>query len=186
MIIICLLCAFRSGTDRYYYNKSQGLKVGGRDILFYLRWKNILPLLCFYVNYWLRKLLLVFLCFLPAVLSFLALFVQLEKNDASLKVSMVLFFGGIILLCNGLFFFIRLNSFLFLSRYYFVSDKYSGFRELFDFSYRKIAKERGRVLRKRLGFIGWFLSCLLVFPAVFVRCYYRESMAALARDIIDN
>lgn len=186
MIIIFLLCAFRSGTDRYYLKKVRGDIVKGKEILFYFKPKNSLRLVIFYLNFWLRKLILLLLCFSPVILVSVYLVFYLENSDASAKVSLIIFFLAIVFAVNGIYFFVRLNSFLFLSRYYFASDKYITFRQLFDYSYLHLEGERRALLRKRLGFIGWFASCILVFPVAFVRSYYMETLADFAADLIED
>ena len=186
MIIIFLLCAFRSGTDRYYLKKVRGEKVRGKEILFYFKPRNSLRLIAFYLNFWLRKLILLLLCFAPFVLVSVYLVFYLENSDASAKVSLIVFFSAIVFAVNGIYFFIRLNSFLFLSRYYFASDKYVSFRQLFNYSYLHLEGKRRMLLRKRIGFIGWFASCVFVFPVAFVRSYYMEALADFASDLIED
>ena len=186
MLIIFLLCAFRSGTDRYYLKKARGQKADGKDILFYLRLKNIPSLLAFYFIFWLRRLLIALLCFLPLALVMLYLFYYINKGRASLSVAQALLFSALVFAVNGIFYFFRFNSFLFLSRYCFSSGNFSSLRRLFDFSFERLEGRRGVVLRKKLGFIGWFLSCFLVFPVAFVRSYYMETMARLADELMQD
>ena len=186
MLIIFLLCAFRSGTDRYYLKKARGQKADGKDILFYLRLKNIPSLLAFYFNYWLRRLLVVLLCFFPFASVMLYLFYYINKGRASLPVSQALFFSALVFAVNGVFYFFRFNSFLFLSRYCFSSGAFSSLKKLFDFSFYRLEGRRGVVLRKKFSFIGWFLSCFFVFPVAFVRSYYMETMAKLANELMQD
>ena len=186
MLIIFLLCAFRSGTDRYYLKKARGQKADGKDILFYLKLKNIPSLVAFYFNYWLRRFIVALLCFLPFVSVVLYLFYYVNKGRASLFISQALFFSALIFAANGIFYFFRFNSFLFLSRYCFSSGSFTSLRKLFDFSFCKLEGRRGVVLRKKLSFIGWFLSCFLVFPVAFVRSYYMETMASLANELMQD
>lgn len=186
MLIIFLLCAFRSGTDRYYMKKTRGERVDGKDILFYFSPKNIPSLVLFYLNYWLRRLLIALFCFLPFAAVMLYLFYYVNRGRASLFVSQALLFSALVFAVNGVFYFFRFNSFLFLARYCFSSGAYDSVGKLFDLCYRKLEGKRGAVFRKKLGFAGWFLSCLLVFPVVFVRSYYMETMAKLANKLMTD
>lgn len=186
MLIIFLLCAFRSGTDRYYLKKAHGERVRGREILFYFRPKNVPSLIGFYSALWLRRLVNGLLCFLPPVLSAVWLFYYAGYGRASLTVSTVMFFAVIVLSVNGLIYYLRLNSFLFLARYCFASGNFGSTRELFKASYSRIEGKRGEVLLRRMGFVPWLLSCVLVFPVSFVRSYYMEEMAELASDLMNT
>lgn len=185
MLLIFLLCAFRSGTDRYYLKKALGESVRGRDVLFYFRPENVPSLVRFYLCLWARRLVNLLLCFFPALLTLSGLFYYVLYGRASLRVSMLLFFSVLLLCANGFVYYLRLNSFLFLARYCFASGGFSKSRELFGFSYRRLEGKRGEVLRKKLGFAPWLLFCVLVFPVSFVRSYYMEEMAELASDLMD-
>lgn len=184
MILIFLFYAFRSGKDRYYLKKISGEKVKGREVLFYLRPENWLSLVVFCLNLWLRRIIIILLCFFPSALSLMLLGVKAEQGSLSLKLSTVLLFAAIVFFVNGIYFYVRFNSFLFLARYYFASGKYPSVYKLFSLSYKKITGKRKTVLKKRLSFAGWFASCLLIFPSAFVRSYYCESMAELAVELI--
>lgn len=184
MLLLFILCALRSGSDRYYLMKTQSTRVKGSEVFYYLNPKRSISLLRFYFNYYLRKLLYIFLCFLPSLLTALLLYCYLKYSRASLYVSTVIFFAVLVLIFNGIVYFFRLNAFLFASRYYFASGNFNTYRELFRFSARCIEGKRWVVTKKRLGFFGWFLSCLLIFPTFFVQNYYRESMALLAGDLM--
>lgn len=184
MLVILILCAFRSGTDRYYLKKAKGEKTEGKDILFYFRPKNIPSLAVFYFNYWLRRVLIALLCFFPFIAVMLYLFYYINQGRASLLVSGALLFSALAFAVNGIFFFYRFSSFLFLARYCFCSGNFSNFRKLFDFSCRRLEGKRGIVLRKKLGFIGWFISCIFIFPVAFVRSYYMEALAKLASELM--
>ncbi len=186
MLVIFILCAFRSGTDRYYLKKARGEEVKGKELLYYLMPKNIPSLVAFYFGYWLRRILIALLCFFPSLVVLLYLFYYVNQREASLLVSAVLFFAALVFAVNGIFYFFRFSSFLFLSRYCFSSGAFTCLGKLFDFSYRQLEGKRGVVLRKKLGFVGWFLSCVLVFPVFFVRSYYMESMAKLANELMTD
>lgn len=186
MFVIFILCAFRSGADRYYLKKAKGEKSEGKDVFFYFRPKNIPSLAVFYLNYWLRRLLIAVLCFFPFVAAILYLFYYINQGRASLFVSGALLVSALAFAVNGIFFFYRLSSFLFLARYCFSSGSFINFRKLFDFSYCRLEGKRGIVLRKKLGFIGWFISCIFIFPVAFVRSYYMETMAKLANELMSD
>lgn len=186
MLVLFLYCAFKSGADRYYMRKIGGFGVKGKELFHYLKPRNVLSLILFYVNYYLRKLVLFILCFAPCLLMIFLLCNLLYYGEVSLSFAAVIIFTVIICGVNGVVFYFRFNSFLFLARYYFVSDKFYNFRQLFSFAYACLEGKRGAVLRKKLSFLGWFISCLFLLPIGFVRAYYRESMVILAKGLIED
>ena len=185
MLVLFLLCAFKSGTDRFYLRKAEGFGTKGSEMFFYFRPKNALRLIAFYFNLYLRKLLILTVCFTPFFAVMLFLFLQLERGGYSLSASLVIFISAVVLFVNGACYFIRLNGFFFLARYYFASGKYFSFRQLFSFSYKLIRTKKLTVLKKRLFFIGWFACCIFLLPVSFVRSHYNRSMAQLAHDLMD-
>ena len=66
MILLFVLSALRSGRDRYYFFKTRRTDVKGKEIFHFLRFSEFKGVLLFYVNYYLRKLLYIALCFLPS------------------------------------------------------------------------------------------------------------------------
>ncbi len=185
MLILFLLCAFKSGTDRFYLRKAEGFDARGKEVFFYFKPKNALSLVGFYFNLYSRKLLMLAVCFLPFAAVLLFLHSALRWGNFSLAAARVLVITALLLLADGVYFFIRLNGFFFLARYYFASGKYFNFRQLFSFSYKSIKDKKLTVLKKRLSFIGWFASCIFLLPVSFVRSHYNRSMAQLARDLME-
>lgn len=184
MLILFLLCAFKSGSDRFYLRKAEGFDAKGKEVFFYFRPKNALSLAAFYFNLYIRKLLLFIVCFAPfaAVMAFLMS--GLERGGFSLSAARILLAAATVLLVNGIYYFIRLNGFFFLARYFFASGRYFNLRQLFSFSYKCIRNKKFTVLKKRLSFIGWFAGCIFLLPISFVRSHYNRSMAQLASDLM--
>ena len=185
MLILFLLCAFKSGADRFYLRRAEGFGTRGSEIFFYFRPKNALQLVAFYLNLYSRKLLLFALCFAPFIAVTAFFLAQLERGGYSLSASTVLIASALLLFVNGVYYFVRLNGFFFLARYYFASGKYFSFRQLFSFCYKLIRNEKIKVLKKRLSFAGWFALCMFLLPVSFVRSHYNSSMAQLAHDLME-
>ena len=186
MLVLFLICAFRSGSDRFYLKRAAGLRGEGSDVLYFVRAKNALRLVLFYLCFYSMKLALLFLSFLPfiAVLMFTASFLNATGASA-------LIFTVLVLLCAALFlhgavFFFRFNSFFFVSRYCFVTERFLRMRDLFRFSFWCMQGNRRRVFLKKLSFIPWFFSCVFLLPISFVRSYYNQTMAYLAADLIEK
>lgn len=184
MIILFLLCAFRSGSDRYYLKKAAGLRSGGGDVLFYLRPKKIAALIAFNLCFYALKLSLLLFSFLPFLLCLFAVLYSGGQGSVSLSLFRIYLFTGLLLFIFGTVFFLRLNSFLFAARYCFVSGNYTSIKGLFRFSYGCMQGNRKRVFIRKLSFIPWFISCVFLLPIGFVRGYYHQSMADIAADLI--
>lgn len=186
MLLLFIFCALRSGSDRYYLLKTEKAGVKGRELFYFLRPSALAGTFVFYLNYYLRKLLYIVLCFLPCVGAVLFLFYYLEYGRASLAVSVVLSASAAVFLVNGIIYYFRFSSLLFVSRYLFASGNFTSWRKLFLFSAGCVEGKRGVILKQKLKLTGWFLSCILVFPASFVQNYYRETMAGLAKALMEN
>lgn len=184
MLLLFLFCAFRSGTDRYYYKKACNIKADGRDAVFYFRPSNSFSLLKFYLNFYVRKLFLFLLCFLPSFLSLAALTYYIRNLRASFTVSLIALLIASALLINGVIFFIRFNSLFFAARYCFVSGLFSDCRQIFSFSFKCIEGKNREVFMKKISFIPWFLCCIFLLPISFVRSFYNQTMAETAKDLI--
>ncbi len=185
MFILFLLCAFKSGSDRFYLKKAEGLSGTGKEVFYYFYPKNALSLLAFYLNLYTRKLMLFIICFAPSVAVTFFLMQRIVEKGFSLYASVVLLLASAMLFFNGLYYFIRLNGFFFLARYYFASGKYFSYRQLFSFCGKLIKNKKAAVLKKRLSFIPWFVLCIFLLPVSLVRSHYNLSMAQLAHDLME-
>ena len=186
MLILFLLIAFRSGSDRYYLKKAAGLRSGGKDVLYYLRLKNIRGLLAFNLCLYALKLLILLFSFLPFSVCLSAFLYSGGQGSVSLSLLRISLFTELLLFLFGTVFFLRLNSFLFPARYCFASGNYKSIKGLFRFSYACMQGNRQRVFKRRLSFIPWFFSCVFLLPIGFVRAYYHQSMADIAADLIQK
>lgn len=184
MLILFFLSALRSGSDRYYLLKTEKCNIKGSEIFHFLKPSVLCLTLKFYLNYYFRKLIFICICFLPSAVLAVCLFYYLKNGRASVAVSTVIFASALLLAVNGVIYFLRFNSFLFVSRYYFASGGFTTFRQLFSSSVKCIADKKGVIIKQKLRFTGWFISCILVFPIPFVQNYYRESMARFVKDLI--
>lgn len=186
LLVLFLICAFRSGSDRFYLKRAVGLRSDGRDVLYYVRAKNALRLILFYMFFYLMKLALLLLSFSP----FIAAVIITGSFTYSGGVS-ALVFSSSVLICAALFihgtvFFLRFNSFFFAARYCFATGRFTRLTALFRFAFLCMQNNRRAVFLKKLSFIPWFFSCVLLLPISFVRSYYNQTMAQLAADLIEK
>ena len=186
MLILALLGAFKSGSDRYYFKKAINVKTDGRDVFYYFRFKCFVKMAVFYLNLYARRFLILLFCMLPFVVCVGCFYSVVNAQTASLRLTAILIFTCAALFFCGAVFFFRLNSFLFLARYCFVSDEFETNRQIFAFSYHAMNRNRSRLFKRRMAFVPWFASCVFLLPISFVRSYYNQSMAELASEYLQN
>ena len=186
LVLLFLLCAFRSGSDRYYLKKAAGYRSGGSDVFYYFNGKRVGKLITFYLGLYSVKLIIIFFSFLPFTLNFTFLYHMSLRDGMSLAIFKIMLILSIVLFVHGTVFFFRLNSFLFPARYCFVTDNFKGIKNIVLFSYLCMKHSRKMVLKRKLSFMPWFFSCVFLLPAAFVRSYYNQSMADIAADLIEK
>lgn len=186
MLILALLGAFKSGSDRYYYKKAMNEKTDGREVFYYFSFKCFVKMTVFYLNLYARRFLIVLFCMLPFMLGVGYLYSVVSTHAVSLKLTVIMFLTCLALFFCGAVFFFRLNAFLFLARYCFVSDEFETNRQIFAFSYHAMNRNRSRLFKRRMAFVPWFASCVFLLPISFVRSYYNQSMAELASEYLQN
>ena len=135
MVLLFLFWALHSGADRYYLKKSAGLHSDGRDIFYYLKLKNAVHLMSFYLCLYSLKLVLLVFSFLPFICTLLIAGSFSNADSVSLAVFKITIVLCAALFIHGLIFFIRLNSFLFMARYCFVTGRFKKIKNLFAFSF---------------------------------------------------
>ncbi len=184
-LVFCVYTATRLGVCRFFYKRASGLKAGAKDIFFYFGLKRIFNALAFSIRLFLLKVICFLFCFFPSGLVS-GLFLKLVTNRISLAIGIALLIGAIAFFISGGVFYNYLTASLFLSNYYFVSGCYLNFRHLISCSQNAMDSNKGNLIKLRMSFIGWFLSCFFVFPLFYVICYYKQAMAVLAFDFVEN
>ncbi len=184
-LVYSVYTAIKLGVCRFFFKRASKFDAGTKDIFYYFRLKRLLPSLIFSVRISALKLLCFLFCYFPAAIT-LGLFLKLTGNKLSLAVAVALLCGTLMFVINGTVFYSNLISSLFLCNYYFVSGQYLNFRHLVSCSQNAMNKNKNKLLTLRVSFTGWFLSCVFLLPLFYVFCYYKQSMAVLAYDIIDK
>ena len=114
MFLLALVCAFRSGADRYYLKKAVGERADGGEVFYYLRPRRFILLLKFYFSFYLIKLALLFVCMLPFVLFVSGFFYYVYTGNISASVFNTGVVLSVVLMIHGIIFFVRFNSFFFV------------------------------------------------------------------------
>lgn len=184
-LVFCVFTAIKLGVCRFFYKRAAELSAGAKDIFYYFSFKKIFQALVFSVRLFCLKVVCFLFCFLPCILT-LVLFLKLATNQLSLAIGIVLCVGAVAFAISAALFYNHLTASLFLSNYYFVSGCYLNFRHLIACSQNAMHRNKGELLKLKMSFLGWFFSCVFIFPLFYVVCYYKQSMAVLAFDFIEN
>ncbi len=173
----------KTGSDRYMLKKAQNVRAGTKDIFYYFIPKQFFSLLYVSCRVFLLRLLLFFLVNTPTLLCLLLL-LNLGSKAFSAAVSLVLAAGCSAFFISGIYFYNKLSASLFLMPYYFIKGEFVSFRHLLSSSQNAMRGKTQSLLRLKVSFTGWFLSCLLILPCAYVWSYYNQTMAAYAEEIM--
>lgn len=108
------------------------------------------------------------------------------RDGLPVEAAVVLSGSVFVLLFLGLFFFQRVKALFFLAKYiYFSSPKLSAF-DCFKKSADIMSSHLGEYFELKRSFSGWFFLCVFLFPFLFVRRYFRQTLALFAFNLIQN
>ncbi len=175
--------ALKTGSDRYMLKKAQNVHVGTKDIFYYFIPKQFFSLFFVSCRVILLRLLLFIFVNLPTTLC-LALLLSLGSKAFSAAVSLVLAAGCSAFFISGIYFYNKLSASLFLIPYYFIKGEFISFRHLLSSSQSAMRGKTQSLLRLKMSFAGWLLSCVLILPCAYVWSYYNQTMAAYAEEIM--
>lgn len=185
MFCFSVYSQIKLGTDRFFLRRAQ--KKGGTagDIFYYFHPLRAVGAISFMLKFTLMKTALILLSLSPFTLSSVMLYLLLKK-DVSALVAGCLFIGSLAFLFSGIVFYKNITLSFFLAKYYFIEGKFISFSHLVASSQEDM-KDRTKALRRlKLGFFGWFLLCLTVFPIGYVWSYYNQTMAVAGANFMKN
>lgn len=101
------------------------------------------------------------------------------RNAVSLRAAFVFFSGMIILAIAGFGFYLLHTQRYAKSMFYLACYKDFTVTEAISESIKRTKDKCADILFFKLGFVPWFLLCVLIFPAFFVIPYYKQSITCL-------
>lgn len=185
ILVFCVFSAADMGLRRFFLRKAQRKGGSVKDLFFYFNPRETVRLICFSVKMTFMKAALLTLYFLPFLLS-LFLLLSLIRNSASLNVSVVMLLSTLCLFLNGIMFYSKMVSSLFLVKYYFVNGEYLDFRHLISSSQNQMKKHKKTLMKLKISFTGWFLSCIFLLPVGYVFSYFCQSKAVAAAEFMSH
>lgn len=180
------------GITQWYYGLSEGRSDEVLNIFsFFSGWKSYFRALLLQVNIWGRKLILGIFYFLLPALTGAASVWCLDFGDRYLSSdlsyvlgSMGLLFSLLLALLLGVCYAIAVQRF-FLAPYY-VANEDMGVWEALKKSRHASRDKRGEIFLFKLSWLPWFLSCLLVIPAIYAVPCYKMSAMLYARVLMEQ
>lgn len=101
------------------------------------------------------------------------------RNAVSLRAAFIFFSGMIILAIAGFGFFLLYTQKYSKSMFYLACYKDFTVTDAICESIKRTKNRCADILFFKLGFVPWFLLCVLIFPAFFVVPYYKQSVTCL-------
>lgn len=101
------------------------------------------------------------------------------RNAVSLRAAFIFFSGMLILAVAGLGFYFLYTQRYSKSMFYLACYKDFTVTEAISESIKRTKDKCADILFFKLGFVPWFLLCVLVFPVFFVVPYYKQSITCL-------
>ncbi len=101
------------------------------------------------------------------------------SNAVSLRAAFVFFSGMIILAIAGFGFYLLFTQRYSKSMFYLACYKDFTVNDAISESVKRTKEKCADILFFKLGFVPWFLLCVLIFPAFFVIPYYKQSVTCL-------
>lgn len=135
----------------------------------------------------LRLLSLVSLCFFlsPGALLLLGGIRLLFSSDVVILTAVITIAGSVMLLAVGLIFNCIVSQLLSAASYIAAGKPRISTGTVLKSSYTIMRGHCFNFLRFKLGFVLWFLSCVLIFPSFFVIPYYGHSCAVWMCEVVN-
>lgn len=140
-----------------------------------------------YLLRWGIRLGAAFLFLLPALLCTGAALVQYLNGTTFFTLALLSATAAALWISGAVYTTLFLQRF-FLAPYLLVRDGALRARDALRESARIMdsCMMRGSTAKMKLSFFPWFLSCILIFPILYVYPYYKQSCACYARHILNN
>lgn len=181
-VVISSYNALKTGADRYMFKKAQSYSPTAKDIFFYFSPRSFFSLLYVKCRIFLLRAMIFILMNMPCFMCSVLLF-NLSTSRFSLAVTTVLAGGVLVFFISGVYFYLQISSSLFMVKYYYIKGEYVSFRHLIASSQSAMKGRSAELLKLRISFMGWFLSCVFILPVGYVWSYYNQTLSAYADKI---
>ena len=169
------------GCDRFMLKRGENKTSGARDIFYYFAPSRMVKLSFFLLKLnFLKLIIFIFLSFPCIICSYV--FYSLSKDKFSALVCVIFAVFTVVFLLQSVSTYNKIINTFFLVRYRYIKGEYLNFSNLLSISQTEMRAKTKTLRALRWSFSGWFALALLIIPAPYVWCYYRQTLACFAAD----
>ena len=180
---IILLVPLVMGVMRFFYKITKEEEVAFSEVFYFIS-KRFFSALGVFLHISIRCLWQIAICLLPSYLE-LALITHFTQDKEELAFSDHLWYLVVYaLIFVHLYIFLRLTTRYFLSFFLYFEDETIDPRELCDLSCRYMDRFENSVMKLITSLFPWIISCILIFPCLFVIPFVLTSLSTSAKWII--
>ncbi|MCR5485460.1 MAG: DUF975 family protein [Clostridiales bacterium] len=180
-----ILMSLRLGSEAWFFGRAGGLRVSALYVFYWFRPSKAFKCAAFTLSVFFRKLFWFVLFMLPGLSILGGTAYTVLYRDGMSRALLCAFVSG-----GGAASFIGLIFFFIMIQRYFIADALKA--RYPDKKAKAVIRQSvnamdGSCLKTflfKFSFLPWFLLCILIFPALYVWPYYRESCSCLKSRII--
>lgn len=181
--VIVLMIPLVMGVIRLFYMMTKNKTVAFSDIFYYIGRRYFRTLGVFF-GVFIRCLWQAAVSFLPFYIGNTILTYSTAKKEELAFSDNIWYFIVYALLFGGILLFAKLSIRYFLSFFLYFEDESLSASELCTLSYTYMERFQGSVMKLILSLFPWILSCILIFPCLFVVPYALTCLSTSAKWII--
>ncbi len=175
------------GATKWYYKNAGAKTTGFYNVFSYMQtFQLYAKSIWLEFNLSIRKFAYRVLFILPGMIVFATGFTTAIYSDWFGPVQFMLIFIGLTLVIFGLIGYYIVTLKYFLAPYYFIENPDVKVRDIIKVTTQFVKPRRMELVKLAIGFIGWNILNILVFPILFVNPYYRSARAIYARVYIEQ
>ena len=175
------------GAKKWYYKNAGAKTAGFYSVFSYMQtFELYAKTIWLEFNLSVRKAVYAVLFTLPGLVIFSIGFTNAVYGDWFGPTQLMLIFIGLTLVIFGLIGYYIVTLKYFLAPYYFIENPDLKVNHIIKVTSQFIKPRRMELVKLALGFLGWNILNILVFPILFVNPYYSSARAIYARVYIER
>lgn len=175
--------AYSAGETAWYSGRITRRKDCYKRFIFWLKPKYVFKAIRLKTLLFLIKSTVTIVFVSPALLTILFAINLAFTGGIEVSVFAALIIGGFVLMLVGLIFSFIINQRFFLAKYLLSDNPKLGVFQVIKQSNNLTEGQLHYIVKFRLGFIPWFLLCLLIFPTIYVYPHYKQSSCIIAKEL---
>lgn len=183
LLIWWIMSALSYGSDRFMLKRAEDKTAGAGDIFYYFAPRKAFELSSFLLKFGTIKIMVILFLSVPVCFCAGVCLTLAEKGFSAAVCSIFAVFS-LTFLCVGIDTYYKVADSCFLVRYRYIKGEYLNFVHLLSQSQRDVETNISRLRKLKVSFSGWFLLALLIIPMPYVWCYYRQTKACFASEML--